>query len=296
METLPNHPFRSASCRQAYTALYQKRSQGWPVASQTYFIDTPSGRTFVRQSGSGESPPLVLLPGSRGTSLTWIPNIAGLSTQFNTFAVDTIYDYGLSVRKKALKKPQDLVNWLDEVLRALVPEGRLSLVGLSYGAWLISQYALQFPERLEKIVLIAPAATVLPVSATLILRALLTLIPMHALRQGFYDWLLADTAQSGADGRAMVDKAVADWETADRCFKALPVVNATVLTEGELRDFKVPCLVLYGEHEKIYSAQKAVRHLNRVAPQIKTEIIPQAGHDVSFIHAKLVTAKIIEFL
>jgi pimeloyl-ACP methyl ester carboxylesterase len=273
-----------------------ERAKAWPVASETKIIETPSGQTFIRLSGRLTDPPLILLPGSRGTSLTWIPNIAALSAHYRTYALDSIYDFGLSVRHGNIKKPEDLVTWLDEVLTVLVPEGLLSLVGLSYGGWLASQYALRFPERLHKIVLLAPAVTVLPVSFALICRALLTLIPLPGFRQQFYDWLLHDTVQSGEKGRALVAEAVADWAVAERCFGPLPMVAATLLDDKVLQGFRVPCLVLLGEHEKIYSARKAVRRLNRVAPWIKTELIPGAGHDLWIVQADLVTRTILSFL
>jgi hypothetical protein len=66
------HPFRSAQAKEEYQALYMKRAKEWPVASETKLIETPSGQTFIRVSGSVTNPPLVLLPGSKGTSLTRI--------------------------------------------------------------------------------------------------------------------------------------------------------------------------------------------------------------------------------
>lgn len=127
------YPFRSESARAEYHALYTERARAWPVASETRLIETPSGQTFVRVSGHVTDPPLILSPGSRGTSLAWIPNIAALSAHYRTYALDSIYDFGLSVRRRELKKPEDLITWLDEVLTALVPDGLPSLMGLSYG-------------------------------------------------------------------------------------------------------------------------------------------------------------------
>jgi len=291
-----SHPFRSARAKAEYQTLYVERAKAWPVASETKLIETPSGQTFIRLSGRITDPPLILLPGSRGTSLTWIPNIAALSAHYRTYALDSIYDFGLSVSHRDIKKPEDLITWLDEVLAALVPEGSVSLIGLSYGGWLVSQYALRFPERLHKVVLLAPAVTVLPVSFALVLRALLTLIPLPGFRKQFYYWLLQDTVQSGESGRAIVDEAVADWAVAERCFRSLPMIPAKVLDDKVLQNFNVPSLFLVGEHEKMYSAQKAVSRLNRVAPQIKTEIIPQAGHDLWLVQAEIVTGKILDFL
>ncbi len=290
------YPFRSEQAKAEYLAIYREREREWPVASETRLVETPSGQTYVRMSGRDTNPPMVLLPGSRGNSLMWIPNITALSAHYRTYALDSIYDIGLSVNRRNLIKPDDLVNWLNEVLVVLAQKESVSLVGMSYGGWLACQYALRFPERLHKVVLLAPAATVLPVSIALIIRALLTVIPHTNFRKKFYYWLLHDMVQSGEAGRAKVDQAIADWEVAERCFRPLPMIVANVLTDEALQGLRVPLFILVGEHEKVYSARKAVGRLNRVAPQIKTEIILQAGHDLWIVQADIVTRKILGFL
>ena len=71
---------------------------------------------------------------------------------------------------------------------------------------------------------------------------------------------------------------------------------ATVLEDEDLRSIKVPTLFLVGENERLYSAQEAVQRLNRVAPHIKTEIIPNAGHDLTVVQAEMVNRKVLDFL
>lgn len=226
----------------------------------------------------------------------WIPNITTLSAHYRTYAVDTIGDTGLSVSARRLTKADQLITWLHEVVAALVPEGPVNMVGMSYGGWLASQYALRFPERLRKVVLMAPAATVLPVSGGFLLRAMLTLLPGVGFQRRFYYWLLRDTVQSGAFGRALVDEAVADWAVAERCFGPLLMVPVTVLDDKALKQFKVPCLYLVGEHEKVYPAHKAIQRLKRVAPHIKTKLVPGAGHDLWLVQAEVVNQAILNFL
>ena len=58
----------------------------------------------------------------------------------------------------------------------------------------------------------------------------------------------------------------------------------------------MPTLYLVGENEKIYSAQEAVQRLKQVAPQIQTEVIPNAGHDLTMVQADMVNGKVVEFL
>jgi pimeloyl-ACP methyl ester carboxylesterase len=226
----------------------------------------------------------------------WIPNIAGLSAEYRTYALDTINDTGLSVRQRPITKPEHLLTWLDEVMTVLIPEEQVHLVGMSFGGWLASLYALHSPTQLQKVVMLAPAATVLRMSLAFVLHALPTLLPGITCRKRFYYWLLQDTVRSGAIGRAWVDEIAADWALAERCFARLRPVPATVLSDQALRDLKIPSLYLVGENEKVHPARKALERLNRVAPQIKTRLIPRAGHDLWIVQADLVTKTILDFL
>jgi pimeloyl-ACP methyl ester carboxylesterase len=74
------------------------------------------------------------------------------------------------------------------------------------------------------------------------------------------------------------------------------MVPPTGLTDKELRGLPMPVLVLLGESEKIYSPQKALRRLQKVAPHIKAELIPQAGHDLVLAQTELVHRKVSDFL
>jgi hypothetical protein len=154
----PHHPFRSAQAKERYLQLYDARAKSWPIESESRMVATSYGQTFVRVSGSPEAPPLVLLPGANAASLLWRPNIAALSEHYGTFAVDNIYDFGRSIYTRRLETPEDFVNWLEELLSGLELDDEVHLLGLSYGGWITCQYALQRPERLGKVVLVAPAA------------------------------------------------------------------------------------------------------------------------------------------
>jgi pimeloyl-ACP methyl ester carboxylesterase len=272
------------------------RAKKWPVDSQTQLVDTPYGQTFVRMSGPVDAPPLVLLHGAGGDSLQWIPNIEALSRSYRIYAVDNIYDYGLSIYTQIIKNPDDYVNWLDDLFSKLELGNDIKLMGLSYGGWLTSQYALHFPERLDKIVLLAPGGTMLPIRLEWIMRAVLCFVPHRYFTKSFLFWLLEDFAQKDEASRIMLEEEVDAVVVRMRCYKPIRLIRPTVLEDAELKRIKVPTLVLVGENEKIYSAQKAMQRLHKVAPQIKTELIPNAGHDLTIVQAEMVNTKVLEFL
>lgn len=295
-EMTPYHPFRSAGAKQRYLEFYDEIAKDWPVESKTRMIDTSYGRTFVRISGPVDAPPLVLMHGANATSLSWMPNIKALSRSYRTYAVDNIYEFGRSEFTKIFKVPDDFVDWMNELFLALDLGDNINMMGLSYGGWLTSQYALKHPEKLDNIVLLAPAATVLPLGVGFIKPALISILPhRHFVKKGVY-FILEDLWKKDETSRAFAEQWVDHLDLGLRSFKPKMMVSPTVLSDEELRSLKMPVLFMVGENEKIYPPYKAVERLKSITPNIKTEIIPGAGHDLSVVQAEMVNQKILDFL
>lgn len=293
-------PFRSEEARAEYEAHCLERAREWPVHTETFHLETPSGRTFVRASGRATDPPLVLLPGARVSSLMWTESVAALSAHHRTYALDIIGDAGFSVSRRKVSKSREFVGWLDEVLTALVPETAPSLMGISLGGSIAALFAVRFPARLRSVVLLAPAATVLPFSVGFFVRFGLLSLPVPALGGGplrrTCRWLFEDALRADGVCRARAEQAIQDAQRVVRVFSLPPPPWPPVLDDEAWRGLGVPCLFLVGENEKIYSATKAVSRLTRVAPQVRTEVIRGAGHDLTIVRSDLVTRKVTEFL
>jgi pimeloyl-ACP methyl ester carboxylesterase len=296
MEMIPCHPFRSEDAKELYLSHYDKRSEEWPVPSFSRMIETSFGQTFIRISGPDSAPPMVLLPGGGCNSLIWLPIIKPLSDKYRTYAVDNIYDFGRSIYRKSMTRPEDLLIWLDEMFHNLKLENNINLVGLSYGGWLASQYSLHAPSRLNRVVLLAPAATIFPFSTEFIKHMVIGIIPhRYFLKRATY-WALADAVYKDSLSKSFVDNHIEDAYLGLRCFKFKQPPSPTVLSDDEIRCIKVPLLFLVGENEKQYDAKKAVQRINTVAPQIEAEIIIGCGHDLWITRKKIVSEKILEFL
>jgi len=294
------YPFRSEKAKAEFEAFCVEKAKAWPPGTQTRSIEVPSGRTFVRACGRISDPPLVLLPGARVSSLMWTPHIAALSAHCRVYALDIIGDVGFSVNRAEISRPDDLLNWLDEVLAVLVPTGQLNLMGISYGGWIAGQYALRHPGRLRKLVLLAPGGTVSPFSLSFFLAIGLLSMPVPLLSgsplRRILGWLFRDSVRTSDTSRALFEATVKDLRTVWRLFDLPRPLWSTVLDDEAWRSFSVPCLFLVGEHEKIYSAEAAIKRLRRVAPQVSAEIIPGAGHDLTMVQAELVTNTVLRFL
>ena len=291
------YPFRSVQAKEEYLAIYDRQAKQWPLESESRMVETSYGQTFVRISGPENAPPLVLLAGRYGNSLMWIPHIEAFSADYKTYAVDCIFDLGRSLPRRRLKASSDFVYWLDELFTALRLGNQICLLGASFGGWQAALYALRFQNRLAKMVLIAPAVTVLPVPLEFYARSLLAMIHPYFFRRHLF-WLFEDSVRQDEVSLRELDEFQAETRAALRLLKFdfAYGVFPTMLKDNELKSLKVSTIFIVGEHEKIYSASRAVQRLNTLAPQVKTVIIPQAGHDVLSLQTEMVNNEVLEFL
>lgn len=290
------HPFKSPKAKTEYLAFEEKMAKTWPVISDEKIVQTSFGKTFMRISGPIDAPPLILLPGGGSNSYIWHANIESFSKEYRTYALDNIYDWGRSVYTRKIENGQDFSNWLDELFDTLHFENTIRIVGYSYGGWVAGQYALYHPERLNHAVLIAPAWTILDVPNEWLLRTAKSLLPIRHFKKKIMYWVWKDLANTGASGIRLVEDRIDYYELAMKCFKLKTGVQPTVLTDSELQKIKLPLLYLVGENETIGNGKSTVNRLNRVAPGIETELIPNTGHDLMFTHTEIVNKRIIEFL
>lgn len=297
MKITPYHPFRSEKAREKYLAFYDNRAELWPRDSESRTVYSSSGQTFIRVLGPADAPPLVLLPAASSTSLVWNPNIAAFSQSYRVYAVDNIYDFGRSVYKIPFKKTTDYMNWLTELFDELGLKSNINLIGYSYGGWLTCQYAMHAPQRLRKMVLLAPPATLFPLPAAWAWYGITALIPHRFFLRNMARWMLNVLAQrKDQASQNLFDDFVEEGFMGIRCFKLKMPVAPTVLSDKELQSIKTPALFLVGEREVVYPAQKAVQRLTQTAPHIKTAVVPDAAHDLTIVQTEYVNKKILEFM
>jgi pimeloyl-ACP methyl ester carboxylesterase len=153
--------FATPEGRAKYMEAYEAMFTLWKVPHDGVDVKTSYGFTHVNASGPGDGDPLILLHAAGLTSTVWFANIAELSAHHRVYAVDVIGDAGKSVADRVMRKRTDYAEWLREVFDGLRIE-RGDLLGHSYGGWLTLNMALAYPDRLRKIVLLAPAASFRP--------------------------------------------------------------------------------------------------------------------------------------
>jgi pimeloyl-ACP methyl ester carboxylesterase len=105
-----------------------------------------------RTAGSG--PSLLLIHGLGCDSSTWLPVMAKLARRYTVIAPDLL-GHGSSAKPRADYTLGGYANAMRDLL-TLLGVDRVTVVGHSFGGGIAMQFAYQFPERTERLLMIAP--------------------------------------------------------------------------------------------------------------------------------------------
>ncbi|PTX14486.1 pimeloyl-ACP methyl ester carboxylesterase [Pontibacter mucosus] len=272
--------------------VFESLKYNFPVQKATL----PDGQT-IAYVDQGKGPQTIIFIHGLGSYLpAWNKNIAELSQHYRTIALD-LPGYGKSSKENA---QVGMKAYADAVL-ALMDELKIKqavLTGHSMGGQIAITAALQAPERVQKLILAAPAgletftgqqkqlfkATVTPESI-----AKTTPEQISAnIKVNFH--------QMPDDAQFMVEERVAMMQAAQfpDYTKAVAQGVAAMVDEpvyDRLPELKVPTLILFGENDALIPNRylnpdlttQAVANIGRERiTDSQVKLLPQAGHMLQF--------------
>ena len=261
-----NGVYRSAEGERALKAAYAGFRQAWPVGREELRVPTRVGETFVIASGEPAAPPLVLLHGAGSNSFMWLGDVARWSERFRVFAVDIPGEPGESAPVRPSRDGEMQAEWLDDVLAGL-GVARASLVGISLGGWHALDYAIRRPDRVERLVLLAPGG-------------------LGAVKLGFL-LRAAFLGLSGAKGRSRMLRAFGAGATPPEVVRYLELIFTHFVprrdalprfSDDALAGLGLPILMFLGARDALLDSEGSRKRLARAAPQARIVWLPEAGH------------------
>jgi len=245
-------------------------------------------RAYVR---AGSGPALLLLHGLGCTHRTWLPVMDALARRYTVIAPDLL-GHGESDKPRADYSVGGFANGMRDLLTVLGID-RATVVGHSFGGGVAMQFAYQFPERTERLVLVGSGGLGPEVSAAI--RAITTtgfhqvmgLLTMPGVRhvgsaglralsrtgvKGFRDFdEVAEIYESFRDpaSRAAIRhvvRAVVDWQG-----QIVTMADRAYLTDA------MPMCVIWGDQDRVIPVSHAARAAD-LAPKARVEVVPNAGH------------------
>jgi pimeloyl-ACP methyl ester carboxylesterase len=279
--------FKTIEGQNEYLLAYDRVLSQWPVAHESIYIPTNFGQTHVIVCGPEKAPPLILLHVMTFSSTMWFPNIEELSKSYRTYAVDTMGDVGRSIPHKRIGSRFEYIEWLKQIIDQL-HVGKASIIGESFGAWLALNLGIYAPAIVDHIVLLSPAAGFLLYSLQADFQFGRVLFPRFNSER-YWEWVVGN--------RHKVDGNFAKQLSLARHYKmqGWPIIPMA-LSDGELRQMRVPTLLLIGEYEVTNNPRRALQRAENLLGNVETKLVPNVGHIMNMEEPEIVDRLILNFL
>ncbi len=243
------------------------------------------GATSMFRQGSGK--PVLVLHAAGGAGL-WNPYLERLSEQFDVIAPDHP-GFGLSPELNGVDSIPTLVEHYVSLLDNLGLE-RVSVVGASLGGWLAAEIASTVPERVDRLVLMAPPGILIPDVPP---ADLFTMQPDEIVRALFLDPAKAEAMLATPlppEAAAQAERDAASFAK----YASEPFLHNPDLPD-RLSSITAPTLVITPEVDVIIPRQHSEAYAEAI-DGAELRVLPHCGHALYFEQPDLVADEVIDFL
>jgi len=259
--------YKSPAGERQIMALYDAVLARWPVAHETFRLPTRHGETFAIASGEPSAPPLILLHGAVSNAVSWVGEVPAYSPCFRVYAVDLPGEPGRSAPNRPAWEGPAFAEWMEDVLDGLKIQ-KTAILGISQGGWTALRFATYRPERVDKLVLVAPGG-VMPTRMSFLLKAILFSM------LGRWGGERINRMVLGND--EMHPEAVKFMDAMMTHFKPR-IAREYLFTDEELERLDMPVLLLGGTEDVIRPMEAIAERLGKLVPTLEAVLIPGMGH------------------
>lgn len=250
-------------------------------------------RAFVKR---GSGPALLLLHGLACDHTTWTPVIDELAKKYTVVAPDLL-GHGLSDKPRADYTLGGYANGMRDLLTVLGID-KVTVVGHSFGGGVAMQFAYQFPERTQRVMLVStgglgpdvtPLIKLIQVPGWFRVMGALTLpglrhLETFALRTAHQYGDVGPLRKITRDLDEVAD-IVESWKDRRTRFAIRHLVRAVIDWRGQIVTMSdraylsdaMPMAVVWGRDDQVIP----VRHASNaaaLAPEVRVEVLADAGH------------------
>ena len=239
----------------------------WYQPSKQLIIETTFGETFIVESGDKNYPAIILLHGSSSNSAMWIADVKELSRNYHVFAIDIIGECGKSSENRRLFKDDNYSNWILEIVNILELNS-FSIIACSLGAWIAIEFAINYPRKTERLVLIATAGVTQVKLGTVLLIIITSLM-------GFWGF---NKLNKMVYGKINFNSEVLEFASLVKKFYKPRAGILPIFSNESLRQIKSPTLFIGGEYDCFYNSQKTALRLNKNVENIQCVLLKNTNH------------------
>jgi 2-hydroxy-6-oxonona-2,4-dienedioate hydrolase len=213
----------------------------------------------------------------------WLHNIAALSRRYRVVAFDLL-GHGLTERPDRPYEIQDYMCHALELLKALRIE-RAAWMGSSLGGWISARVAAQYPQHVDKLVLVSTAGLTADPAVMAKLKSLGERAAGMAGPEGVRERLKFVIHDAAVVTEELVQ---ARWQIYSRpdyraalkhvnTLQQMQVREKNLLTAQELARIKAPTLIIWTDHDPTATLETG-REYQRLIRGARFEVIPNCSH------------------
>lgn len=228
-----------------------------------------NGSTVVHYLEAGQGPELILVHGLGSSSEAWRETMMVLAKSYHVIAPD-LPGYGKSDRPKASYSVEYHATALNEFIISL-GLNKVAIAGNSLGGWIALLFALDHPEKVSHLVLVASAGlkrdTLPPINLNPSTKEeqMTLLLALFADPAMVTDRMLAEQWEYRKSVRATVQATLASFRT-----------RAPFLDE-RIRSLKMPTLIIWGRQDRIIPLESGERFHKAISGS-KLVVFENTGH------------------
>ena len=271
-----------------------------------------AGRIRTRYTECGNNGPAVVLchgggPGSSGEA-GFGQLMPTLATKFQIYAPDSVGGFGeTDPYYPASEGIQSRVDQLEAFMDTLCIDNA-AVGGNSQGAWVAAKYALEHPDRVDKLVLIASntiaGAMGLETPMTVGMKAIRAYNGTEASMRAFLQtivWnknLITDELvrlRNDCANRPGAEEARRVFQEGQQRFTKDPNLRLKYDMRNTLPKLTIPAICIWGEDDQ-FAPVELGRQLEKMLPNIKFHYVAKAGHQVQNDQPAIVSKLMMDFL
>ena len=264
------------------------------------FIQLSQGSTHYRLLGPENGELVVLIHGGMVSGMyAWEKNYEYLTSQGFRVLMYDLYGRGYSERIREEYTPQLLFTQFEELMDSLGIQEPVSLAGLSLGSMVAIDYTRRHPEKVEKLMLLSPAAR-----GKFKLRSVLKVPLLSDLLMAVY-WFPRTIDSQMAEFYKPEDfpeyRDKLEEMVRYKGYKASNystwINTLTYNMESEIEEIgthQIPVALVLGEHDPYVSADEGETY-QRLLPKLEIFKVKEAGHIVNFEKPETVNKIMAEF-
>ncbi|MFD3157309.1 alpha/beta fold hydrolase [Haloimpatiens sp. FM7330] len=283
--------YKNDEYKQNIIKMYNKFKAKSKVDYEDKYIDTKFGKTHILTAGNENSDSIIIFHGGNminTNTLFWFDKLA---EKYRIIAPDYLGHPGLSEEKVLNSNNDDYANWIVEIMDNFKLE-KVNVIGPSFGGGVALNFAKYYPNKIEKMVLIAPSSigngSYLKMFSKLIFPMLKYKIKpsQENLYKSVYPMFLHN-----------VDEDV--LEVTSLIYQGVKIQNKMpkMISNKDLINFNSPVFLIACENDIFFPAKKIIPRAKKIFANLKrTKEIRNSGHSMNKDNLNLCIDEIISFL